>query len=83
MHAFVKVCAKHSMYVYPPRSLDQGEDRNGRFPDWLLKKGIRSRKLLFNGHEVKLRGVGQFESNPFLGRTVAPCEASGLVPPFA
>jgi Glycosyl hydrolases family 2, TIM barrel domain/Glycosyl hydrolases family 2/Glycosyl hydrolases family 2, sugar binding domain len=58
---------------------------NGQTTETLARKvGFRKvevsgRKLLVNGHEVKLRGVGQFESNPFLGLTVAPGEAENDV----
>jgi Glycosyl hydrolases family 2, TIM barrel domain/Glycosyl hydrolases family 2/Glycosyl hydrolases family 2, sugar binding domain len=58
---------------------------NGQTTETLARKvGFRKvevsgRKLLVNGREVKLRGVGQFESNPFLGLTVAPGEAENDV----
>jgi hypothetical protein len=52
----------------------EGQFVNGRFPDWLLKRGLRSRKLFVNGHEVKRRGLGQFESNPFLGGRSLPAK---------
>jgi len=60
----------------------EGQFVNGRFPDWLQKRGVRSRKLFVKGHEVKLRGLGQFDSNPFLGGRLLRAN-SGLVPPFA
>ena len=40
LRTFVKLCAKHGMYVYPrigPWS--HAEVRNGGFPDWVLKNG--------------------------------------------
>lgn len=40
LRTFVKLCAKHGMYVYPrigPWS--HAEVRNGGFPDWILKNG--------------------------------------------
>jgi hypothetical protein len=39
LRAFVQLCAKHGMLVYPRLGpWAHGEVRNGGFPDWLLKK---------------------------------------------
>jgi beta-galactosidase len=39
LHAFVALCAKHGMYVYPRIGpWAHGEARNGGFPDWVLAK---------------------------------------------
>ena len=40
LHAFVELCARHGMYVYPRIGpWAHGEARNGGLPDWVLANG--------------------------------------------
>ncbi|HTY36725.1 MAG TPA: beta-galactosidase, partial [Bacteroidota bacterium] len=52
LRAFVKLCAKHGMYVVARIGpWAHGEARNGGFPDWLLTKGptrLNDSTFLFN-----------------------------------
>ncbi|UWZ86798.1 beta-galactosidase [Occallatibacter riparius] len=44
LRRFVQLCAKHGMYVeLRIGPWDHGEVRNGGFPDWLLKKQLKTR----------------------------------------
>lgn len=44
LRRFVELCAKHGMYVEVRIGpWDHGEVRNGGFPDWLIKRNLRTR----------------------------------------
>ncbi|HEY3706695.1 MAG TPA: beta-galactosidase [Terracidiphilus sp.] len=44
LRRFVQLCARHKMYVEVRIGpWDHGEVRNGGFPDWLLKKSVKTR----------------------------------------
>ena len=79
LRAFVELCAKHGMYVYPrigPWS--HAEVRNGGFPDWLVRKvgpGLRSNDSSYIAYATRyydqigrqLRGLLWKDGGPVIG----------------
>ena len=77
LRAFVGLCARNGMYVYPRIGpWAHGEVRNGGFPDWLVKKGptrVDDSTFLFHVgmfyHEIgrQLKGLVWKEGGPVIG----------------
>lgn len=79
LRAFVQLCAKHDLWVYPRIGpWCHGEVRNGATPDWLLlKKNVRDRSndpvyqyyadRLYNQIALQLKGLLYKDGGPVIG----------------
>lgn len=77
LHAFVALCAKHGMWVYPRIGpWAHGEARNGGLPDWVLAKSKTRRndpvylaevKRLYDQVGQQLRGQLWKDGGPVIG----------------
>jgi len=77
LRAFVALCAKHGMYVYPRIGpWAHGEARNGGLPDWVLAKGPTRRNdpvylaevtKLYNQIGEQLKGQLWKDNGPVIG----------------